>query len=590
MSSNLSLRTEFNRGRTKMSIMKEKKDLLWPLSPPKEAQTSTEDDVEVVFENNASSKDEVQLVLEVKKYSTKDSLKDSHKITLLENIGSFLGLTCTQIFNDDCILVGDSLLSWLHEWFPDHDEDFLKGVSESQAVRNCQASLTDLYNSISIGALGDDTISTEAEDLEDLEVGTTAVTYANLDAILSGRGITSRFPYIRCRLTPDSLVSEQQRQHTFEKANLSDMLLDNLYRYAENFYLKRYHIRTYCGASCKCFHAPLSDTHSIERIDFIVHPKLIKEYDVQKENFQNEKIDINEKLLFHGTHATNVNKILADNFKLDVDPVSRKKLNMYGQGIYFSDFPAQSLKYGEALLLCKVLLGKEEVIQLGCKPTTNEEYFQKNYNSRKMVDRIDRKDVPAKIYMVPKSHQILPCYIIYLKKKEGSAMNSSAQTNISGINLPQSALRRKGKQLLKTVLGNLSTLPSSNQPGINDSNKNNVSVPTSSSRTQQTQLNITRSFSYIGLFLHISSKNLMKSGEKLIPIDPHFEQIKMELKDAIENGVRAHSLSPYNKILALCIQVSRLECITFNTVKYNCEYIIFPYFCTINRMFYYCFI
>ena len=53
-----------------MSIMKEKKDLLWPLSPPKEAQSSTEDDVEVVFENNASSKDEVQLVLEVKKYST----------------------------------------------------------------------------------------------------------------------------------------------------------------------------------------------------------------------------------------------------------------------------------------------------------------------------------------------------------------------------------------------------------------------------------------------------------------------------------------------------------------------------------------
>ena len=484
-----------------MSIVKEKKDLLWPLSPPKEAQSSTEDDVEVVFENTASNKDEVQLVLEVKKYSTKDSLKDSHKMTLLETIGSFLGLTCTQIFNDDCILVGDSLLSWLHEWFPDHDEDFLKGVSESQAVRNCQASLTDLYNSISVGALGDDTISTEQD--------------ANLDAIFSGRGITSRFPYIRCRLTPDSLVSEQQRQNTFEKANLSDMLLDNLYRYAENFYLKRYHIRTYCGASCKCFHAPLSDTHSIERIDFIVHPKLIKEYHAQKENFQNEKVDINEKLLFHGTHATNVNKILADNFKLDVDPVSRKKFNMYGQGIYFSDFPAQSLKYGEALLLCKVLLGKEEVIQLGCKPTTSEEYFQKNYNSRKMVDRLDRKDAPAKIYMAPKSHQILPCYIIYLKKKEGSVMNSSVQTNICSVSSPYSALR--------------------------------------------------------------------KSDKKLIPIYPHFDQIEIDLKEAIENAVRSYNLPPYNRILALCIQVSRVECSTFSTVKYNYEY--FFIFYTINPCF-----
>ena len=550
-----------------MSIMKEKKDLLWPLSPPKEAQSSTEDDVEVVFEKNASNKDEVQLVLEVKKYSNKDSLKDSHKITLLGNIGSFLGLTCTQIFNDDCILVGDSLLSWLHEWFPDHDEDFLKGVSESQAVRNCQASLTDLYNSISIGALGDDTISTEQD--------------TNLDAIFSGRGITSRFPYIRCRLTPDSLVSEQQRQHTFEKANLSDMLLDNLYRYAENFYLKRYHIRTYCGASCKCFHAPLSDTHSIDRIDFIVHPKLIKEYHAQKKNFQDEKIDTNEKLLFHGTHATNVNKILADNFKLDVDPVSRQKFNMYGQGIYFSDFPAQSLKYGEALLLCKVLLGKEEVIQLGCKPTTNEEYFQKNYNSRKMVDRIDRTDAPAKIYMVPKSHQILPCYIIYLKKKGDSIMNSSIQTNISSISSPHSALRTKGAQLLTTVLGNMKTVPSSHQSGINDTNKNNVSVPTSSSQTQQTKLDITP----------LCSKSFMKSDEKLIPINPHFDQIEIDLKEAIENAVRSPNLHlpPYNRILALCIQVSRLECSAFSGVQYNCKYNFFI-FSYQNSMFYYHFI
>ena len=546
-----------------MSIIKEKKELLWPLSPPKEAQSSTEDDVEVVFESNASSKDEVQLVLEVKKYSTKDSLKDSHKITLLENIGSFLGLTCTQIFNDDCILVGDSLLSWLHEWFPDHDKAFLKGVSESQAVRNCQASLTDLYNSISVGTLGDDTISTELD--------------ANLDAIFSGRGITSRFPYIRCRLTPDSLVSEQQRQHTFEKANLSDMLLDNLYRYAENFYLKRYHIRTYCGTSCKCFHAPLSDTHNIERIDFIVHPKLIKEYDAQKESFQNKKIDINEKLLFHGTHATNVNKILAENFKLDVDPVSRQKFNMYGKGIYFSDFPAQSLKYGEALLLCKVLLGKEEVIQLGCKPTTNEVYFQKNYNSRKMVDRIDKKDSPAKIYMVPKSHQILPCYIIYLKKKGDSIMNNSVQTNVSSTSSSNSALRTKGKQLLTTVLCNLSTLPSSNQPGINHTNKNNASVPISSSQTQQTKLNFTplsskKDSKYV--FLRTSC---MKSDEKLIPINPHFDQIKIDLKEAIEKAVHSYDTLNQQRILALCIQVSRWRFCTFKNIIVNIDFFIVSY-------------
>ena len=35
-----------------------------------------------------------------------------------------------------------------------------------------------------------------------------------------------------------------------------------------------------------------------------------------------------------------------------------------------------------------------------------------------MVDRIDRKDGPANIYVVPNPQQILPCYVIYLKKKE----------------------------------------------------------------------------------------------------------------------------------------------------------------------------
>ena len=90
---------------------------------------------------------------------------------------------------------------------------------------------------------------------------------------------------------------------------------------------------------------------------------------------------------------------------------------MYGEGIYFSDFPAKSLRYGEALLLCKVILGTEEVVQLGGKPTTSDEYFHKNFNSRKMVNRLDKTDGPANIYMVPNPQQILPCYVIYLKKK-----------------------------------------------------------------------------------------------------------------------------------------------------------------------------
>ena len=414
---------------------------------PQEGLQSSQDDIQVLFDGAKSDEDDVEVVLELSKYSTKETSQDSNKIRLLKHINSFLGLSTTHLFDDDSLLTGKSLLNWLQEWFPHMEQNFLQGISKSQAVRNCQASLADLYNSITTGSLGDHSISMESTN--------------DVDSILSGGGITSHFPYIRCRLTPDSLISEQQRQNTFEKANISDMLLDNLYRYAESFYLKRYHVQKFCGPSCNCNHPRVSDTHNLERIDFIAHPKLFAQYEKEKEKYRNRKILINEKLLFHGTHATNLNNILSDNFKLTADPVSRNKLNMYGKGIYFSDFPSKSLRYGEALLLCKVILGKEEVVQLGCKPVTSDEYFKLHYDSRKMVNGVDKKDGPANIYMVPSPRQILPCYVIYLKKKgirnddgignTGQILplpnqSSKPQINQKAIQIPNPDPRKLGKR------------------------------------------------------------------------------------------------------------------------------------------------
>merc|ERR1712077_156062 len=115
-------------------------------------------------------------------------------------------------------------------------------------------------------------------------------------------------------------------------------MLDNLYRHAESIYLRKACMKT----DPVSLSPPLCHTYNIERIDFIVHPKLISEYETTKEYFRQCKIPQNEKLLFHGTHATNLNKILNNNFEVSADPVSRKKYNMYGKGIYFSDFPQQS--------------------------------------------------------------------------------------------------------------------------------------------------------------------------------------------------------------------------------------------------------
>ena len=125
-----------------------------------------------------------------------------------------------------------------------------------------------------------------------------------------------------------------------------------------------------------------------------------------------------------------------DNFKLTADPVNRQKLNTYGKGIYFSEFPAKSLQYGEALMLCKVILGKEEVVQMGCQPTISDEYFRTNFDSRKVIDKNrgskGGKDGPADIYMVPNPRQILPCYVMYLKKKE---MRQNLELGLTSANL-----------------------------------------------------------------------------------------------------------------------------------------------------------
>ena len=385
------------------------------LEPVQEDHPISTEIVEVVDNlelTDQDGNDDVEVVLEVKSYNSGCISEDKDKLSLLKNIGLFLGMSSPQVFKDDSILVGSSLLRWLEEWFPDMDHEFLKGMSESQAVRNCQQSLSDIYQSISVGPFGDHTISTESEMSNDLT------------SILYGEGITSKFPYTRLRMTPESLISEQQKLSTFEKATFTDVLLDEVYRYAENIYLKRYHIKANFlfnwRTSCTCPLPPLSETHTIERIDFISHPKLFEEYEEMKEMFRSNKKAINERLLFHGTHATNLHKILQDNFKISADPVRRKKTNSYGTGIYFSDYPAQSLKYGEALLLCKVILGKEQVLQLGKNPTEGQEnvFKTKDFNSRKMVDQLNHKDVPAKVYMVPEPQQVLPCYVIYLRKRD----------------------------------------------------------------------------------------------------------------------------------------------------------------------------
>ena len=61
-----------------------------------------------------------------------------------------------------------------------------------------------------------------------------------------------------------------------------------------------------------------------------------------------------EVLAFHGTSSGVVDSILKENLQLKY-----AKREAHGKGNYFSEFPDTSMGYGDALLLFRVLPGKE---------------------------------------------------------------------------------------------------------------------------------------------------------------------------------------------------------------------------------------
>ena len=66
-------------------------------------------------------------------------------------------------------------------------------------------------------------------------------------------------------------------------------------------------------------------------------------------------VDPEPIMLFHGTSFDNTDGICRTNFNLDA--MSRFA---WGRGIYLSKYPITSLLYGEALVVCKVLLGRKQ--------------------------------------------------------------------------------------------------------------------------------------------------------------------------------------------------------------------------------------
>ena len=115
-----------------------------------------------------------------------------------------------------------------------------------------------------------------------------------------------------------------------------------------------------------------------------------------KKYFQDKGIPDGERLIFHGTKPENIDSIIENGLLL-----SKCVKMAYGQGIYFSEFPEVARKYGDVLVVSRVMLGRPYRGQVKEIP--------EGFNC-KIVER--SKGQNAGIILVDQEEQILPTFIV----------------------------------------------------------------------------------------------------------------------------------------------------------------------------------
>jgi hypothetical protein len=145
---------------------------------------------------------------------------------------------------------------------------------------------------------------------------------------------------------------------------------------------------------------------TISSIDIVINKKLEIKFEATKRLFKLLNIPDNEILAYHGTASANIDNILQNNLQ-----VSYARRQAYGRGNYFSEFPAISLGYGDGLLLCRILPGKEFVDSSNCD-------IRLGYNSKKVLlsnqpGTAATANTSGEMIIIEKSDQILPFFVIH---------------------------------------------------------------------------------------------------------------------------------------------------------------------------------
>ena len=158
---------------------------------------------------------------------------------------------------------------------------------------------------------------------------------------------------------------------------------------------------------------PLSPQQAtISSIDIVINKDLEDKFEATKKTFNSQGIPDKEILAYHGTDKKNIDSILKDNLQL-----SYAKRQAHGKGNYFSEYPSVSLDYGDGLLLCRILPGKEFV-----DPSASD--IPAGYNSKKVLlggqsasgstaATGATANVSGKMIIIENSDQILPFFVIH---------------------------------------------------------------------------------------------------------------------------------------------------------------------------------
>ena len=142
------------------------------------------------------------------------------------------------------------------------------------------------------------------------------------------------------------------------------------------------------------------DIFNTDEIDIIRNSTLESRFEDMKEKFQRKDFG-DEILAFHATDPENIDSILRNNLDPNRQPAHGR---LHGDGCYFSEFPDFSARYGDSMIMFRVLPGKEY--------SGNGTLPQIGYDSKKVKEN---KDGYGEQLIIQNASQFLPAYVFYKK-------------------------------------------------------------------------------------------------------------------------------------------------------------------------------